>query len=126
MADEIKLFIAIYADEDVHKLFAKEIRRHGFDAISADEEERREASDEKQLEYAVSLRRTLLSHNQKHFEPLHGKWLQEGREHAGIILSTQIPLGELLRRTLRMLDEVTADEMHNSLRYLNDFAERKK
>jgi hypothetical protein len=125
MADEVKLFIALYADEDVHKSFAKEIRRHGFDALSADEEKRREASDEEQLEYAASLGRTLLSHNQKHFEPLHEKWLQEGRDHAGIILSTQIPLGELLRRTLRLLDQVTADEMQNSLRYLSDFAERK-
>ncbi|MEK7440407.1 MAG: DUF5615 family PIN-like protein [Chloroflexota bacterium] len=126
MVDEVKLFIALYADEDVHKAFAKEIRRHGFDAISADEEKRREESDEKQLEYAVSQGRALLSHNQKHFEPLHEKWLHEGREHAGIILSHRIEIGELLRRTLRLLDQVTADEMHNSLRYLSDFAERKK
>ncbi len=126
MADEVKLFITLYADEDVHKSFAKEIRRHGFDAISADEEEQREVSDEKQLEYATSLRRALLTHNRQDFAPLHEKWLREGREHAGIILSTQIPLGELLRRTLRLLDKVTADDMRNNLRHLNDFAERSK
>lgn len=32
MANEVKLFIAIYADEDVDKSLAKEIRRHGYDA----------------------------------------------------------------------------------------------
>lgn len=57
---------------------------------------------------------------------MHEKWLQEGREHFGIIVSTRIEIGELLRRTLRILDQVTADEMYNSLRHLNDFAERKK
>ncbi len=125
MADEVRLFIALYADEDVHKSFAKEIRRHGFDAISVDEEKRGEVSDEKQLEYATLLGRTVLTHNRQDFAPLHERWLSEGREHAGIILSTQIPLGELLRRTLRLLDKVTADEMRNNLRHLNDFAERK-
>ena len=105
MADEVKLFIALYVDEDVHKAFAKEIRRHGFDATSADEENRREVSDEKQLEYATSLGRALLTHNRQHFAPLHERWLSEGREHAGIILSTRIEIGELLRRTLRLLNK---------------------
>ncbi len=126
MADEIKLFITLYADEDVHKAFAKEIRRHGYDATSVDEENQRGVSDEKQLEYAISQGRTFLTHNQKHFEPMHEKWMKEGREHAGIILSPRLEIGELLRRTLRLLDQVTADEMHNSLRYLSNFAERKK
>ena len=124
MADEVKLFIALYVDEDVHKAFAKEIRRHGFDAISTDEENRREVSDEKQLEYATSLGRALLTHNRQDFAPMHERWLSEGREHAGIILSTRIEIGELLRRTLRLLNQVTADDMRNNLRHLNDFADR--
>jgi hypothetical protein len=124
MADEIRLFIALYADEDVHKAFAREIRRRGFDAVSADEEDQREVADEQQLEYATSLGRVILTHNREDYAPLHEKWLSEGREHAGIVLSTQIPLGEMIRRTLRFLDQVTADEMRNNLRHLNDFAER--
>lgn len=124
MADEVKLFVALYADEDVHKAFAKEIRRYGFDAISTDEEKRREVSDEKQLEYATSLGRAVLTHNRQDFSPMHERWLSEGREHAGIILSTRIEIGELLRRTLRLLNEVTADDMRNNLRHLNDFADR--
>jgi hypothetical protein len=126
MADEVKLFIALYVDVDVHKAFAKEIRRHGFDATSVDEENRREVSDEKQLEYAASLGRTLLTHNRQDFAPIHERWLREEREHAGIILSTPIEIGELLRRTLRLLDQVTADEMRNNLRHLNDFAEHRQ
>jgi hypothetical protein len=124
MAEEVKLFIALYADEDVHKAFAREVRRRGFNAISVDEEKRRGIDDDQQLEYAASQGRTILTHNQRDFIPLHERWLAEGREHAGVIVSDQIPLGELLRRTFRLLNQVTADEMQNSLRYLNDFAER--
>ena len=43
------------------------------------------------------------------------------KEHAGIILSDQIPIGELLGRLERLLQRVSADEMRNSLRYLQAF-----
>ncbi len=124
--NSVQLFIAFYTDEDVHQQLAQKIREHGFDAISAHEVGHFQVDDERHLEYATTQRRAVLTHNQRHFEPLHRKWLSERRDHAGIILSTQIEIGELLRRTLRLLDQVTADEMRNNLRYLSDFAERKK
>ena len=40
--------------------------------------------------------------------------LTAGKEHASIIMSDQIPIGELLRH-------VSADETHNSLRYLQTY-----
>jgi hypothetical protein len=49
---------------------------------------------------------------------------QEGREHSGVIVTNQIPLGEMLRRTLRLLNTLTADEIRNQLRHLGEFAER--
>lgn len=128
MADEIKLFVAVYADADVHGDLAAEIRARGYDAVSALEleKEQRGLDDEAQLEYASSQGRAILTHNQRHFEPLHRKWLSKGHDHAGIILSVQIPIGELLKRMLRLLDQVTAEEMRNNLRYLSDFAEHAK
>ncbi len=126
MADEIKLFVVLYTDADVAADLAAEIRTRGYDAVSALEKGRRYLDDEPQLEYATSEGRAILTHNQRHFEPLHRKWASEGREHAGIILSLQMPIGELLRRMLRLLDQVTADEMRNNLRYLSDFAEHAK
>jgi len=124
--NSVQLFIAFYTDEDVHQQLAQKIRERGFDAVSAHEEGNFQVDDEKHLEYATAQHRAVLTHNQRHFEPLHRKWLSEGRDHAGIILSPQIELGELLRRILRLLDHVTADEMQNNLRYLSDFAERRK
>ncbi len=126
MADDAKLFVALYTDADVNKKLAAKIREHGFDATSALEVKTNSLDDEPQLEYAAAQDRAILTHNQQHFAPLHEKWLSEGREHAGIILSPRIEIGELLRRTLRLLDQVTADEMRNNLRHLSDFAERKK
>jgi hypothetical protein len=41
-----------------------------------------------------------------------------------IVVSQQIPLGELQRRVMRLFDTVTADEMKNNLRNLAEFAER--
>ena len=126
MAGEIKLFVAVYTDADIAADLAGEIRARGYDVVSAFEKGRRYLDDEPQLEYAASEGRAILTHNQRHFEPLHRKWLSEGRDHAGIILSVQIPIGELLKRMLRLLDQVTADEMRNNLRYMSDFAERTK
>ena len=47
-----------------------------------------------------------------------------GKEHLGIIVSEQLPIGELLRRVLRFLNTVTADEMRNNYKNLGEFAER--
>lgn len=126
MTDEVRLFIALYTDADVNKKLGAKIREQGFDAISALEVKNNLLDDEPQLEYATSQGRAILTHNQQDFAPLHEKWQREGREHAGIILSVQIPIGELLRRTLNLLNQVTADEIHNNLRHLSDFAERRK
>ena len=126
MTDEVRLFIALYTDADVNKKLGAKIREQGFDAISALEVQNNLLDDEPQLEYATSQGRAILTHNQQDFAPLHEKWQREGREHAGIILFPRTPIVELLRRTLNLLNQVTADEIHNNLRHLSDFAERRK
>ena len=121
-----ELFSALYTDADVHGRLAGLIRKQGYDARSAVEEGNGDLDDEDHLEFASAHNRAILTHNQKDFAPLHRKWQQEGKHHSGIILSPQLALGELLRRTLRMLNYITADEMHDNLAHLSDFAERKK
>ena len=65
--------------------------------------------------------RAVLTFNVADFELLATEWFFAGRGHAGIILSDQIPIGELLRRVERLLQRVPADEMQNSLRYLQAY-----
>lgn len=42
---------------------------------------------------------------------LHGIWLREGRRHAGIIVSDQVHVGQIVRRLLKLLDDRSAQEM---------------
>ena len=45
-------------------------------------------------------------------------------EHPDVIVSEQLPVGELLRRASRLLNTITADELSNSYRDLAEFAAR--
>ncbi|MCX7840115.1 MAG: hypothetical protein N2559_11765, partial [Anaerolineae bacterium] len=60
-------------------------------------------------------------HNAKDFEPLVRQYYLEHKEHFGVIVSEQLPFGELLRRVLKMLNEVDALQMKNSFRNLGEF-----
>ena len=112
------LFIELYLDEDVSVLVAELLRGRGFSALTAHSQGRLGLSDSDQLAYAVSLRRALLTHNRADFEALARRYVDEGREHNGLILARRYPPYELLRRLMRLLDQVTADEMKNQVKYI--------
>jgi hypothetical protein len=125
MADEsTRIFVAIYTDADIHGGLAAQIRLRGFDAISAYEASNAELSDPDQLTYAVNRQRAVLTCNAKDFAPLSDTWWQTGRQHYGIIVSEQLPLGEMLRRVLRLLDSISAEALENGYRNLAEFAGR--
>jgi hypothetical protein len=121
---ETRLFIALYTDVDVGLKLAKQLRTRGFDAVSAIEAGNHHLFDQEQLDYAIADRRAILTFNKKHFEPLFEEYWHKGKEHYGIIISEQIPLGELLRRTLKLLDSISLDEMKNNFKDLGEFADR--
>lgn len=123
-ATETPLFIRLYTDADVHGKLAGLIRQHGFDAVSAYEAGNSQMDDPEQLAYAVSQRRAILTCNIRHFAPLFEVYWQAGRKHYGIIVSAQLPVGEMLHRVLRLLDGVPAEEMQNNYKNLAEFAER--
>lgn len=41
--------------------------------------------------------------------------------HYGIVVSNEIPQGELKRRVTKLLESVSAEEMVNMVRYLQEF-----
>ncbi len=122
--EETRLYIALYTDADVGLELAKQLRERGYDAVSALELGRYRPSDEEQWDYAISERRAILTFNIKHFKPLFEAYWNVGKAHYGVIVSEQIPFGELLRRVLNLLNAVAADEMKNNIKYLGEFAER--
>jgi hypothetical protein len=75
-------------------------------------------SDADQLEYAVSQGKTLLTHNRADFEALAQAYFSTGQQHNGIVLAIRRPPHEVARRLLVILNEVTADEMQNQIRYI--------
>ena len=90
----------------------------GFDALTTREAQRLHATDEEQLAFAVSEGRPLFTHNRADFESLHQTYIAAGNHHAGILVAVRHPPYEVVRRLLLILNQVTADEMGDQLRYL--------
>jgi predicted nuclease of predicted toxin-antitoxin system len=112
--------IALLLDEDVRPMLGEILRQRGYDAIHVLDAGRTGRSDAEQLAYAVSLGRTILTHNIRHFILLNQRCHEEGGQHCGILLSTQLPLRDLLRRTLRFLGRHTADDVKNNVLWLDE------
>jgi hypothetical protein len=89
--------------------------------VSSQETDLLSASDVVQLAHAASEHRAILTFNIGDFALLHEQYTAEGKEHWGIIFSNREPIGELLRRILRLLNSVSADELKNQVRWLSEF-----
>ncbi len=105
-----------------HALIAA-LRKRGVDVLTALEAGTTEQTDQQQLSLAASQGRAIYSFNVGHFCSLHSQWLVQQRPHAGIILAQQqqFPVGEQMRRLLRLMAARTADDMHNRLEFLSDW-----
>lgn len=118
MNDTIKL----YLDEDmISRSLLRALRSRAVDVLTATEAKLIQASDERHLKHATSLKRTLLTFNTRDFVMLHRKYMAEERKHAGIIVSAQIEPGVLLRRLLTFLNARSASDMKNWLEYLSNW-----
>jgi len=111
-----RFLVALYTDADITTALAPALRWRGYTAQNTVEADNAARSDAAQLTYATEQGMAILTYNAQDFIPLARAWYATGREHAGIILSEQFSqrqFGELLRRVLRLLDSLTADEMYN-------------
>lgn len=118
--------IKLLIDEDVSKgpKLAAALRRRGFDAVAVQEIGRMNVPDEELLNYAALEGRVLLSCNIKDFVRIAVDWYGSGREHASIVISEQFSgnrFGEILRRVLSLLNSVDAEEIRNTVRFLQEF-----
>jgi predicted nuclease of predicted toxin-antitoxin system len=112
------LKVKLFLDEDVHAELAHALRNRGFDAVHAQELARKGKTDREQLDYAIQEQRCVVTFNVKDFVVLHNDYIMEQRGHWGIIVSTQLPLGETMKRLLRKLQSVWAETMQNKLEFL--------
>lgn len=113
--------VRLYLDEDVDVALAAALRRRGVDVLTTQEAGNVQQRDEDQLAFATQARRVFFTHNRADFARLHKKLMQEGRSHAGIILSDQLPLSMLLRRLSNLCFHLTQEEMANRLEFLGNW-----
>ncbi len=110
--------IKLYLDEDVHKKVATALRLKGYDVISAHEVQKQSLSDYQQLEYAVAKQRAIFTFNAGDFDRLHKEYLKSGKNHFGILLSKQIPIGETIKRLTKFLFGHSSEEIRNNIFWL--------
>ncbi len=113
--------IKLYLDEHIWRELTRHLREKGYDVLHVYDVNRGGLSDESQLEFAAREGRAILTFDAKDFIPLAELWYEAGRDHAGIIVSVRLEHGELLRQVLKLLAAVSAEEMINSVRYLQEF-----
>jgi Domain of unknown function (DUF5615) len=78
------------------------------------------ADDEALLEHASAQGRALFTFNVGHFCRLHGEWLREGKEHAGIVVAPRqrLTIGEQVRGLARLTSELSPEDMAGRLIFL--------
>ena len=115
--------IRLYLDEDTSReSLVRELRVRGTDVVSARDASMVEKTDEEQLCWAAEQGRVLYSFNRGHFYGLHTRWLQDGRRHSGLILSKQnLSVGEQMRRLLRLIGRLRAEDMINRVEFLSSW-----
>jgi len=116
MAEEqpIRLFI----DEDVWLGLAAALREEGFDAIHVYEVAQGSLNDREQMTFAIQQQRAILTHNKRHYIPFVTEYYWAGKTHYGILVSAQLPRGELLRRVEAFLQQYRANEIKNQVWFL--------
>ncbi len=113
--------LRFFTDEDIYGAVATALRRAGVDAVSTPETGRRGQSDESQLAWAAAEGRVFVTFNVAHFARLHAAWMRHGRRHAGIVVSSQRPIGDMVRRLLHLANTSDADVMGGRLEFLGDW-----
>jgi predicted nuclease of predicted toxin-antitoxin system len=114
----VKLFIELYLDEDVDVLIAELLEKRGYSALTARDAGKLGQEDSEQLEYAITQGRALFTHNRHDFEKLAQEYFETQQTHYGIILAIRRTPFDIVKRLTPLLNEITADEFQNQVRYL--------
>ena len=111
------IFAALYIDEDMSALVATLLRSRGLDVTTVSEQATLGKTDIEQLEIATSLSRCILTHNRVDFERLHLQYMEEDRQHFGIIVVPQKNAYEVAQRVGILVSALKANEIKSQLLY---------
>ena len=113
--------IRLYVDEDaMDKALVIALRARGVDVQTAREAGLIERKDQSHLEYSTEEGRVLYGFNVGDYLRLHSEFVTQGRAHTGVVLARQqyYSIGEQVRRLLRLIAAVQAEEMTNRVEFL--------
>jgi hypothetical protein len=114
--------IKLYLDEDtINRALIKALRSRNVDILTAKEADLIQIPDQRHLEYATSLNRTIVTFNTRDFVKLHTAYLSTDRHHAGIIVSDQVQMGVIVRRLLKLVHARSTEEMRDRLEHLSNW-----
>ncbi len=108
-------------DEQIWVYLAALLREQGFDVYHVSEVGLDHTPDPEILQEAVKKHQAVVTFNTRDFIPLAREYSAQGREHYGIVVSNEIPQGELQRRVTKLLESVSAEELKNIVRFLQEF-----
>jgi uncharacterized protein with PIN domain len=111
----------VFLDEDVPEAVAVGLRLRGYDVLTTRQARKSGATDLEQLEFAHSQGRVLLTHNVADFAKIHADYVRKGREHSGILLAQQRPIGLLVTALLKFLASPKAKDMKNRVVWLSEW-----
>ena len=120
----------MYFDEDsMWQALVTALRARGIDVQTALEAVMIARTDEDHLAFATAQGRILCSFNIGDFYRLHTRYMAQHQSHTGIVLAQstlrpqQYSVGEYMRRLLRLMAHLTAEEMHNRVEFLSAWGE---
>ncbi len=116
--------VRLYLDEDaMAQALVQALTERGVDVTTANLENMVFRPDDEHLAHATSVDRVLYSFNVGDYCQLHGEWIESGRAHGGIIVASQkrFSIGEQMRRLLRIVSVLSAEEMQNQLEFLSNW-----
>jgi hypothetical protein len=116
--------VLLYIDEDaMDRRLVESLRGRGVDLTTAGETATTGFSDEDQLILATSQGRVFYTFNVGDFCQLHGRFLAAGRDHGGIVVSSQdYAIGDQMRRLLQLIAARSAELMVNQLVFLSAYS----
>jgi predicted nuclease of predicted toxin-antitoxin system len=80
--------VRLLLDEHYSRHIAVQLRAAGYDVVPVGEQGMGGSDDEPVLEFAASEERALLTNNARDFLPLVRLWATAGREHCGLLLTS--------------------------------------
>jgi hypothetical protein len=101
----------LHLNEHLSPRLAIQLRNHGFNVTTSQEMNMLTTSDEEQLAFAASEQRAIVTFNVRDFSRLRTESLNQGKEHWGIIFSTEESISVLFRKLLRLLNTVSTNEL---------------